>query len=86
MKSHEKVTVELDGYQVANLRALIEATGYNRAGNDPSPLAFLMTGDWIGEVYWKLPASEHPPNRTPEQQRDDARRALERRRSSAVEA
>jgi len=56
----------LNDYQVANLRAAIEATGYNGVVQDSSPLAVLNSGDWIGEIYWQLPKG-YPtgPNHTP---------------------
>lgn len=60
MSDHDyntKYTIELDGYQVANLRALLKAAitfnGFN-------------TGDWIGEIPHKLPDVKWNPNQTAE--------------------
>lgn len=57
-----KITVELNEYQVANLRSLIEACGYGGTMRQRSPLWVANTGDWIGEVYNLLPVVDHPPN------------------------
>lgn len=66
-------TIELSDYEIANLRAAIEAAGYNgwAPGAPPvpdrNPLHVLNTGDWLGEVYNKLPQVDHPPNVAPEE-------------------
>jgi len=62
-----KYTIELDDYEVANLRAAIEAAGY--WGGQPAkrnPLYALNTGDWLGQIFWKLPQVDCKPNKTPE--------------------
>ena len=63
-------TIQLNEYQVANLLALIEAIGYPNGGPGVtgSPLGRLHSGDWLGEIYWKLATPQHPtfrPNFTP---------------------
>lgn len=66
----------LDDYEVANLQALIEAMGY-ATWNDkefiPNPLQMAQTGDWVGQIYWKLPDVEHKPNITWQQMATNAR-------------
>mgnify|MGYP003463968239 CR=1 FL=1 len=61
--------IQLNDYEVANLRALIEACGYGRITNrvERNPLYVANTGDWIGQVWQKLPDVDYPPNATPEQ-------------------
>ncbi len=70
---HTNYPVELDGYEVANLRAAIEAMGYP-ATREPSvlrsPLMVMHNGDWVGQVYNKLPEvaeGDHVLNNTPEE-------------------
>ena len=64
--------IELNDYQIANLRAAIEAAGYGtwregRTNYVPrNPLYVLNNGDWIGELYQKLPSVEYKPNETPQ--------------------
>lgn len=57
--------IELDEYQIVNLRALIEAIGYP-ASEIPfaNPLNAANTGDWLGEIYNKLPYTTQHPNLT----------------------
>lgn len=68
-----RCVIELDGYEVANLRAAIEAMGYPATREPPaprSPLFALHNGDWVGQVYNKLPEvteGNHVPNDTPEE-------------------
>lgn len=53
-------TIELDEYQTANLKAVIEAIGYPADRNHARcPLNVLNTGDWLGELYMKLPETIH---------------------------
>lgn len=57
--------IVLDDYQVANLRALINAIGYGTVNDPPiGRLSALNNGDWVGEIYQKLPYVEHKPNQT----------------------
>ena len=64
--------IELNDYQVANLRAAIEAAGYNtwdpnKESHVPrNPLYVLNNGDWIGEIYQKLPTVAYQPNASPQ--------------------
>lgn len=60
---NQPFSVTLTAYEIANLRSLIEACGY-ASGRTRNPLWVANTGDWIGQVYNKLPAVEHPPNAT----------------------
>lgn len=59
----KKYTIELDEYQIANLRAAIQAIGYP-ADKDYArcPLNVLNTGDWLGEIYLKLPEVQYYAN------------------------
>ena len=64
-------SITLDDYQTSNLLALIRAIGYPRAAGFvvSSPLGPLNSGDWLGEIYWKVIAAGEPispPNRRPE--------------------
>lgn len=79
--------IVLDMYELVNLRAAIEAIGYPWPGDDgESPLAVLNSGDWLGQIYLKLPDPKEleqyevgrngripPPNSTPENYRKAAR-------------
>lgn len=56
--------IDLNDYQVANLRAAIEAIGYP-SGTAQSPLSVLHSGDWLGEIYSKLPKLYVQPNLRP---------------------
>lgn len=60
-----KHTIELDDYEVANLRAMIEACGM-KPGIPKTPLRVMHTGDWIGTIYAKLPEVAQRPNVPPE--------------------
>lgn len=62
----DKYTVTLNAYHVANLKAALEAAGIYR-GPEPdglqNPLGALNTGDWLGEIYYKLPTEvDYRPN------------------------
>jgi len=67
--------IELDNYEVANLRSALEAMGYNTWSKEfhgeryvpTSPLCALNTGDWLGQIYNKLPDTGHRPNATPQE-------------------
>jgi|SRR5581483_4629662 len=69
--------IQLDDYEVANLRAAIEAAGYSgqiKCSNCCSytsrvprnPLCAMHNGDWLGQIYNKLPEVAHKPNVHPE--------------------
>lgn len=80
--------ITLDDYQAANLIALIETIGYpTYRGVEHSPYRYLDTGDWIGEIYWKLvglDGQQRPdkrPNKTPAEQVDLFNRMMGGRRS-----
>lgn len=66
-------SIALNEYQIANLTALLEAIGYPYRPGDSveHPLRMLDTGDWIGEIFNKLPIVNHIPNKT----RDELRNA-----------
>lgn len=53
--------VQLDDYEVANLRELLIAMTAT-----PSVLNPLANGDWTWQVLYKLPKVEHPPNNSSE--------------------
>lgn len=53
--------ITLDAYEIANLRAALEAVlTFPR-----NPLHALNNGDWICQIYNKLPKVEHKPNQQP---------------------
>ena len=52
----KKFTIELDAYQVANLREALEAAKY-----DDSPLC-VLDRDWLREVLDVLPETNCDPN------------------------
>jgi hypothetical protein len=58
-------TIQLDDYQKANLKWLIELCGYPYGGG-VSPFTFANTGDWLGEIYLRLGESKRAPNMTKE--------------------
>lgn len=64
-EQHPGHSVRLTDYEVANLRALIEACGYPYGAAPDSPLKWLGTGDWLGQVYLKLPQVDYAPNASP---------------------
>jgi hypothetical protein len=69
-------TLVLSDYEVVNLRAAIHATGYASAyGGPENPLSVLNSGDWIGQIFQRLPyLGEHMrPNATAEELVDRAR-------------
>ena len=65
-------TLQLDDYERDNLLALLHLIYRGDTSGGP-PLGILGTGDWAGQIYWKLaehgfdPAI-HTPNALPEQQ------------------
>ena len=54
----------LDDYQVANLRAVIEAAAPPIKRN---PLYVINSGDWMMEIYLKLPKVDYKANKTAEE-------------------
>jgi hypothetical protein len=54
----------LNDYQVTNLRSLLHAIGYASVHRS-SPLNVCDTGDWVGELYQKLPHVALAPNVEP---------------------
>ena len=57
--------IELDEYEVANLKEVIEAIGYPAPypnTRKSCPLDVLNTGDWVGMLYNKLPDVDFEPN------------------------
>lgn len=78
--------IELNHYQIANLRELIRTIGYWGAlQGEPDgaqlphghPLGALDTGDWVGEVWWALPEVAVAPNKTWQEQREAVTRQIE---------
>lgn len=53
----KKIRLMLDEYEVANLKAALEAVKYN-----DSPLCVLDTGDWLRDVLNALPKTNCDPN------------------------
>lgn len=66
LQPYEKTNIELDAYEISNLRAALEAIGYRpHLGMDKRcPLWALNNGDWVGQIYNKLPESAIEPNDT----------------------
>ncbi len=66
-------TITLDDYEIANLRSALESFGHATWNKDwpgyveRSPLYVLNTGDWVGQIYNRLPPVEQKPNRTPQE-------------------
>ena len=60
-------TIELNDYEVVNLRSAIEAIGYPHdiVERPRNPLMVLNTGDWLGQIYLKLPKVDTVPNHIP---------------------
>lgn len=63
--------IELDDYEITNLRAALEATGqgtWHESMRDPfvpdNPLGVLNNGDWVGQILGKLPVVSAIPNNT----------------------
>ena len=66
----------LNEYQIANLRSALEAAGYCDWSTQVlnNPLYVLQTGDWLGEIYNKLPEVDYQPNESPQVLADRASR------------
>jgi len=62
----EKYTIELDEYQIANLKAVFEAAGYNwhTTKIKDNPIFAINTGDWLSEIYVALPKVQYLPNKS----------------------
>lgn len=61
----ESVTITLNGYERANLLWYIGLIGYQ--GDPLEPFSFCNTGDWVGQIWWKVNGEtppEHKPNRS----------------------
>lgn len=70
----------LTEYQIANLKAAIEALGYGHGANVPSNyVPGFNTGDWLGELYNMLaiPPVTLRPNCQPQQMASTARDQIE---------
>lgn len=72
--------IELDDYEITNLRAALEATGsgtWHESMRDPpmpdSPLGVLNNGDWVGQILGKLPLVSAIPNKTADELAEEAR-------------
>ena len=64
----ERHEVRLSDYQVANLVESLRAILGSMYGGVASPLNAMNTGDWVGELYWKLEGiTKAHPNRTAEE-------------------
>jgi hypothetical protein len=61
LPSGSKHIIALDDYEVANIKAALNATGY-AALVERNPLMVLNNGDWLGQLYQKLPYVQHRPN------------------------
>ena len=53
-----KHTIELDDYEVANLKWLLQLV------NDFTKFNPLNSGDWVGQIREKLPMVDHRPNKS----------------------
>src|SRR5437763_1849787 len=58
--------LELNDYEAANLGSALKAALIWQDVPD-NPLRVLNSGDWIAQIYHKLPELEQRPNRTPEE-------------------
>lgn len=65
--------VLLSDYEVANLRELFRAMGYASTAVR-NPLWSAHNGDWVGQIYSKLPHVEHRPNVPAEDMAERARK------------
>ncbi len=65
-------TLQLNDYELANLRALFEACRIDVFNN---PLSAINNGDWQGQIFNKLPITDTKPNRTPREIVEDVMRA-----------
>lgn len=72
------IAVTLDDYQRSNLTELLKCCGFDGTAGAADRAVFdYNTGDWLGEVYWKLvkfgPTCT-PPNKTLAMAREQAER------------
>lgn len=77
----KRYVIELDEYEISNLRAALDATGcgtWHLSMKDPpiesSPLEVLNTGDWLSQIQNKLPKVNVLPNHTPDELAESARK------------
>lgn len=73
---YEPHAIFLNDYHVANLKALLNAIGYPWNGGaveEDNPFWIANTGDWVGEIYNKLPFTQEMPNETGEAMAERAR-------------
>lgn len=77
----KRYVIELDEYEIANLRAALDATGCGTwclSMKDPpiksSPLEVLNTGDWLSQIQNKLPKVNVLPNYTSDELAESARK------------
>lgn len=68
----EEYAIKLTDYEIANLKSMIEAVGYP-SHNYNTPLGVFNSGDWLGQIYNKLPIIDYLPNRSPQEYRKMAK-------------
>lgn len=59
-------SITLSEYEIANLKSFLQITGYGV--NDETCIPILSSGDWVGQIYNKLPNVKCAPNRTYKEQ------------------
>ncbi len=69
---NDEQTIVLSEYEIANLRSLLEACGYPNGQCPKNPFYAANTGDWLGQIYNKLPKINLRPNRTPNELAEDS--------------
>ncbi len=77
----KRYVIELDEYEIANLRAALYATGcgaWHLSMKDPpiqsNPLEVLNNGDWVSQIQNKLPKVNVSPNYTSDELAESARK------------
>lgn len=59
-------TLELSEYEAGNLKSAIEACWFSSPAILHNPLFVLNDGDWLGQIYHKLPKEKLHANNSPE--------------------
>lgn len=66
--------IELDDYEITNLRSALEATGQGTWHESMrNPLGVLNNGDWVGQILGKLPVVSTIPNATADELAEQAK-------------
>lgn len=71
--------ISLDTYEISNLKSVLAATGHSQSDSEfvkigRNPIQVINTGDWMGQLYQKLPDVDYVPNIEPHELAERARK------------